>query len=157
MSYSIIGNFDIEGKEFPFKDICFDILKILNERSYSVCFNDDVLSAESYESVEDENGNKIPVKVYNSEAFEKAISVLEKKREDEKSHLAKLEEIRTSVGYYTMSEDGKNSFEVDLACAMEELDDIDYKLAAVRYAFDVMQFVSVLYDDKVVRLKLRAE
>jgi len=156
MSYCILGRFDIEGQRFPSKDICFDILKILNERSYSVSFDDNFLPASSHETME-EDGSETYVNVYTKECFEGAIPVLEKKREKVKEHLAKLEEIRTSVGYYTMSSEAKDSFEGDIECTMEELDDTDYKLNAVRYVLNVMEFVSSLYDDKPVKLKLWAD
>lgn len=150
MSYSLVGKFLKKDNSVLFRDVNFDILKIINERSYDVALE----GIDGFQHSQNEDGT-VSVS-FNKREFSDALIKVKASQEELKSKLLKLDNIRFSTSYYTMDEVSKEYFESDISSLKEKLEEIDRKMYILTYVIDVFDFIESLYDDKEITLRISA-
>ena len=150
MSYSLVGKFLKKDNSVLFRDVNFDILKIINERSYDVALE----GIDGFQHSQNEDGT-VSVS-FNKREFSDALIKVKASQEELKSKLLKLDNIRFSTSYSTMDEVSKEYFESDISSLKEKLEEIDRKMYILTYVIDVFDFIESLYDDKEITLRISA-
>lgn len=144
MSYSLIGNFFINNELVQAANL--DRLKVLNERRYSSSLkNVDPINyvADCFGELPD-NGY-----MYNVTSFENALEIEKKNYISLKREFNKLKNLKSTLGFYELSEEAEDKYYCDLSEKEEELEEEKYKVDAIKYMIDIFYFLSDTFNPDV--------
>lgn len=102
----------------------------------------DLENEDGYTSIYVRNKREHNGSWYNADSFLNACEIYKEQKEQKEVSLRKLNDILSSKDYYLLDSDGKSDLTEDISNLKDDIDDIEYKIAACDEMFYILDFYS---------------